>query len=463
MNYYERIQNAIDYIEDRLDLELGLPNIAKEAYMSLSSFYRLFFSMTGFTVKEYIRRRRISKASWILQNPSEKVIDIALQFGFESQEAFSRSFKQLTGMTPGVCRKTKRKYEYGRINLMEQCFEEQDNSLSDKYPDIKVLKELKPIRVAYYRYIGKSPEGYAWKVLMEWVKRMGLNKPEYGTRFYGFNNPNPPPDWVMNETEYGYEVWATIPENLKFEDDKIKSKIFEGGKYAVMSIAPDDGYAIVNAWKRFGKWLLSGRYMSGSHQWLEEHIELEGECPFPAKMDLYMPISDIDKEDFRKSLEFVTIEPFTVASCRISGPEPWNDAWDVLLDWAAKTGFFSEGKKQCFISYNSVPAAYYGTDGFWYEACLRIPDDMIINDDKIRKKQFKGGFYAIGQDKQNFNELRLMNSHIWRTLEKWMFSNQYYTFDRKHQWFQEQWIDSPKQINNLYNIKCCMSVKSLNK
>ncbi|HHV97460.1 MAG TPA: helix-turn-helix transcriptional regulator [Clostridiaceae bacterium] len=62
MNYYERIQNSIDYIEENLKSELSLETIASKAYMSIANYYRLFYAFTGHSVKDYIRRRRLNCA-----------------------------------------------------------------------------------------------------------------------------------------------------------------------------------------------------------------------------------------------------------------------------------------------------------------------------------------------------------------------------------------------------------------
>ena len=62
MNYYERIQNSIDFIEDNLAEEITVEQCAKQAYMSVSGYYRMFLSVVGYTVKEYIRMRRLTVA-----------------------------------------------------------------------------------------------------------------------------------------------------------------------------------------------------------------------------------------------------------------------------------------------------------------------------------------------------------------------------------------------------------------
>lgn len=62
MNYYERIQKSIDYIESKLEDDIKIEKVAQEAFMSCSNYYRMFFALTGYAVKEYIRHRRISSA-----------------------------------------------------------------------------------------------------------------------------------------------------------------------------------------------------------------------------------------------------------------------------------------------------------------------------------------------------------------------------------------------------------------
>ena len=79
MNYYERIQKSIDFMEDNLENDIKVEEIAKEAYMSVSSFYRIFFAITGYQAKEYLINRRISRASKDLKEEQAKVIDIAMK------------------------------------------------------------------------------------------------------------------------------------------------------------------------------------------------------------------------------------------------------------------------------------------------------------------------------------------------------------------------------------------------
>lgn len=105
MTHIEQVQRAIDYIEAHLNDGLDINDIAREAAFSRWHFQIVFSSMIGETVKEYIRKRRLSLSLKRLKNEDSRILDIALEAGFESQEAFSRAFKNQFGITPGDSRK----------------------------------------------------------------------------------------------------------------------------------------------------------------------------------------------------------------------------------------------------------------------------------------------------------------------------------------------------------------------
>ncbi|WP_025028909.1 AraC family transcriptional regulator [Caldalkalibacillus mannanilyticus] len=104
MDWIERFNRVLDYIEDHLTGDIQMKEIAKLAYCSEYHFPRMFSSMTGVTLMEYIRRRRLSVAAFELQNSSNRIIDIALKYGYDSPDAFSRAFKNLHGVNPTAAR-----------------------------------------------------------------------------------------------------------------------------------------------------------------------------------------------------------------------------------------------------------------------------------------------------------------------------------------------------------------------
>ncbi len=105
MGYLSRIQVGIDYIEANLEYPLSSKRIAKEAGISHWHFQRIFKALTNETLKTYIRSRRLANAFELLLTTEDRIIDIAMQAGFESQESFSRAFKKAFNMAPNVARK----------------------------------------------------------------------------------------------------------------------------------------------------------------------------------------------------------------------------------------------------------------------------------------------------------------------------------------------------------------------
>ncbi len=100
MHAWEQIQITVEHIENHLAEEIKINELAKLA--SLSSFYyqRLFSRLVKKTVNEYIKLRRLARASETLLDKSIRILDIALSFGFKSHETFTRAFKSAYGMTP---------------------------------------------------------------------------------------------------------------------------------------------------------------------------------------------------------------------------------------------------------------------------------------------------------------------------------------------------------------------------
>lgn len=292
MNYYERIQKSIDYIETNLKEDIEIEKAAQEAFMSCSNYYRMFFALTGYAVKEYIRNRRISNAVRDIKETDDSILDIALKYGFESNEALTRAFKRITGNPPSAFRKYNLNYSFERVNILDKYYDIQDGELLEKYPDIKVLKELKPFRVAYYCYYGVEPEKGAFSVMSDWLKRSGLSFEKDKLRIFGFNNPSPT---SPEQEEYGYEVWVTIGDDIVVNDSLVKAKTFEGGLYAVCGVknftGGEDGSGIYETWQRLTKWINESKYVAANHQWLEEHLHFNDEFEHTGGMDLYMPIA----------------------------------------------------------------------------------------------------------------------------------------------------------------------------
>lgn len=100
MDWIERLNKSIHYIEDHLTDEIDIGQLARIAYCSTYHYQRMFTYMAGITLSEYIRRRKMSLAAVDLQSGKERVIDIAEKYGYQSPTAFNRAFQSFHGIAP---------------------------------------------------------------------------------------------------------------------------------------------------------------------------------------------------------------------------------------------------------------------------------------------------------------------------------------------------------------------------
>lgn len=105
MEWIERLNSAVNYIEENIKDTISLEELSKIACCSTYHFQRMFAYIADTPLSEYIRRRRMSLAAVDLQSSNEKVIDISLKYGYDSPTAFNRAFKSVHGITPSQAKK----------------------------------------------------------------------------------------------------------------------------------------------------------------------------------------------------------------------------------------------------------------------------------------------------------------------------------------------------------------------
>lgn len=104
MEWLSCLNEAVNYMEEHLEDEIDLDRVAQIACCSAFHFQRMFSYIADVPFSEYIRRRKMTKAAFDLQNSSERIIDIALKYGYESPTAFNRAFKNIHGIAPSAAR-----------------------------------------------------------------------------------------------------------------------------------------------------------------------------------------------------------------------------------------------------------------------------------------------------------------------------------------------------------------------
>lgn len=105
MDWVDAISKAIQYIEEHITEELTADRISENINISSFYFQKGFAMLCGFTIVEYIRNRRLALAGNDLATGEEKIIDIAMKYGYDSPDSFTRAFTRFHGVTPTVARK----------------------------------------------------------------------------------------------------------------------------------------------------------------------------------------------------------------------------------------------------------------------------------------------------------------------------------------------------------------------
>jgi AraC family transcriptional regulator len=145
--HIERIHRVVRYIEQAIDKEMPLEELAKIACFSPFHFQRVFSEVIGETPKQFIKRLRLEEAARIIAfHPEESILSVALQVGFQSLEAFSRAFKNHYAVSPDTYRKSSEnerisitQASYRQIPSLDQPLREQPSS-SSAIQDVEHLK-----------------------------------------------------------------------------------------------------------------------------------------------------------------------------------------------------------------------------------------------------------------------------------------------------------------------------------
>lgn len=237
----KHLNDTILYIEEHLCDKIDLQEIATLSCVTADSFLRFFSYITGMTLKEYIRRRRLTLAANDLRDTHEKVIDIAVKYGYDSADAFSRAFQNQHGITPTVYRKnggSLKIYSPASFHIIVKGAKEMNFSLIDR-----------PETVVYG--ISKPYEGKGYRNQEECRNTMWSEGLDDIPNKIGGSTWNHPTDTVYDGVWYG--VWhdgnymiAREKENVKNED--LESYTFPAGTYATF-VTDRGGFA----WEEFPK------------------------------------------------------------------------------------------------------------------------------------------------------------------------------------------------------------------
>jgi AraC family transcriptional regulator len=245
MNYFQRLQTAIDFIENSLAEDITLAEVASKANCSLYHFHRLFQVLVGNSVKEYIRKRRLTLAAKQLVQTKKSVIDIAFDSRYGAPESFSRAFKKMYGLAPLQYRK------WGvfmplneKADLMKIYQEELKRGITMQ-PVIKEKNEFYVVGIELTTEHGSCQQDVPkfWKSFSRKDTLLKLSNLKNSREIFGICAGSclgrcSDPDFPMASqcsTGFGYLICSEV-ENLDDIPDGFVSRTIPRAKYAVFTI-----------------------------------------------------------------------------------------------------------------------------------------------------------------------------------------------------------------------------------
>lgn len=105
MEWTDAIQSAISFIEQHITDDITAEDVANHVHISSFYFQKGFSMLCGYSVTEYIRNRRLALAGGALAATDMKIIDIAMKYGYDSPDSFTKAFTRFHGVSPAMVRK----------------------------------------------------------------------------------------------------------------------------------------------------------------------------------------------------------------------------------------------------------------------------------------------------------------------------------------------------------------------
>jgi AraC family transcriptional regulator len=286
--YTKRILSVLVFIQKNLDDELSLEEYARVAHFSPYHSHRIFRGMVGESLHEHIRRLRLERAATRLKRTDRSIIEVALEAGYETHEAFTRAFRSLCGCSPSRYRRD----ASAALALTVGVHYREDGSDHDlqlpvggEFMEVRI-ERVEPLRVAFVRHVGPYGEvETAWERLCMRLGKDGLLGP--GTRFIGICYDDPevtPPEKIR------YDACVTVDSDFAAEDD-VGVQTIGGGEYAVTThVGPYEMLGQTYA-KLLGQWLpRSGRELR-SEPSLEFYLNApESTDPQDLITDIFAPL-----------------------------------------------------------------------------------------------------------------------------------------------------------------------------
>lgn len=291
-DYKQRLLRVLVHIQEHLDEDLALDELARLACFSPFHFHRIFKGMVGESVKEHVRRLRLERAATRLKLGAQPVVSIALEAGYESHEAFTRSFRSVFGVSPSGFRSSNRRAgiaavpsglhfaDGGRVGHFKTV------QPGGKKMEVKIVRRP-PLRVAFMRHVGPySAVGKTWDRFLPVAGKEGLLGGD--TQFIGICHDDPE---VTPGGRVRYDACVSVDETFS-PMGEIGAQVIAGGEYAMTThFGPYNKLGGTYA-RLLGQWLpRSGRQLRSCPCFEVYLNDPQGTDPKDLLTDIYAPLA----------------------------------------------------------------------------------------------------------------------------------------------------------------------------
>ncbi|MER6135206.1 AraC family transcriptional regulator [Streptomyces sp. NPDC001815] len=255
----ERLNEALEHIESRLDQRIEVTELARIAMTSEYHFRRLFSALAGLPLSEYIRRRRLTVAGAEVLAGERTLLEIAVRYGYGSGEAFARAFRTVHGVGPGEARRTGaslssqprlsfRLVVEGNSSMRYRIVEKEQFQVAGRKVRVPLVHEgMNPAIVEFIRGLGQDTLG-----------RIGALSDQEPAGIVGVSDNLDPSRAEGTELDYyhGVVTRAAVPEDLD-------TLVVPAGAWAVFESSGPFPLALQHMWRDvFTQWFPSNPYQS---------------------------------------------------------------------------------------------------------------------------------------------------------------------------------------------------------
>jgi len=258
MEWMSAIQKAITYMEEHLLEEINYEDVAESVHISSYEFHRAFSFLAGMTANNYIRNRRLSLAGMEVIETDKMITDIALKYGYDTSESFTKAFTRFHGVAPKIARETNAKLVLFNPIVIKIIME---GGISMDYRIVQAKKQkfIALVRDFSNEIINDEenhdiPDFWGECHDKDLVTPIRNLRPEGKRDLYGLCTPT-----VQGKDTFAYGIGVIVDQDTApFNEEEMTGKGYttwdvESGTYVVFDCMGEDGDCISETWSKFYK------------------------------------------------------------------------------------------------------------------------------------------------------------------------------------------------------------------